>query len=133
MASNSNNSRPPSARKGNRNRHRGKKGGSKALPSYNGPAVLCSICGKNIRDMSSAIAEQKSGDPAHFDCVIKDLAKQETIKENEKIVYLGNGKFGIIHYDNNQNKNFKILKEIDYEKREEYPPDWRNTLKKEIL
>jgi len=83
--------------------------------------------------MSSAIAEQKSGDPAHFDCVIKDLAKQETIKENEKIVYLGNGKFGIIHYDNNQNKNFKILKEIDYEKREEYPPDWRNTLKKEIL
>lgn len=130
MASNSNN-KPPK-RNNNRNRYKGKRN-NKNISSYGGPSFLCSICGKNIRDLSSAITEKASGEPAHFDCVIKNLAKNETVKENEKIVYLGNGKFGIIHYENNQNKNFQIIKEIEYEEVKEEQPDWRNRLKKEIL
>ena len=130
MASNSNN-KPGSGKRMNKNRYKGKR--NKGITSYVGPAFSCSICGKNIRDMSSAIIEKKSGEPAHFDCVINEIAKDEPLKENEKIVYLGSGKFGIIHYDNNQNKNFQILKEIEYEEVKEESPDWRSQLKKEIL
>ena len=128
MASNSSN-KP--TKRNNKGRYRGKK--NKSISSYAGPAYVCSVCGKNIRDLSSAITEKKSGEPAHFDCVIKDIAKDEPLQENEKIVYLGNGKFGVIHYDNNQNKNFKILREIEYEESREEKPDWRSQLRKEIL
>ena len=129
MASNSNN-KP--GKRGNRNRYKGKRN-NKNITSYAGPAILCSVCGKNIRDLSSAILEKNSGEPAHFDCIIKEIAKNEEVKENEKIVYLGRGKFGIIHSENNQNKNFQIVKEIEYEELKEEQPDWRNRLKKEIL
>ncbi len=133
MASNSSNSnnRPP---RKNRNRNnRGKKRSGQTSASYNGPAVNCSVCGKNIRDMSSAIKEKESGQPAHFDCIIKKIAEMESVKEQEKIVYLGSGKFGVIHSENNQNKNFTIVREIDYEQREEEAPEWRGSLRKEIL
>ncbi|OQY35016.1 MAG: hypothetical protein B6241_02525 [Spirochaetaceae bacterium 4572_59] len=130
MASSSSNT--PPKRNNNRNRYKGKRN-SKNISSYGGPSFLCSICGKNIRDLSSAITEKSTGEPAHFDCIIKNLAKNESVKENEKIVYLGNGKFGIINYENNQNKNFQIIKEIEYEEAKEEQPDWRNRLKKEIL
>lgn len=128
----SNSSNTPPKRNNNRNRYKGKRN-NKNISSYGGPSFLCSICGKNIRDLSSAITEKATGEPAHFDCIIKNLAKNEPVKENEKIVYLGNGKFGIIHYENNQNKNFQIIKEIEYEEVKEEQPDWRNRLKKEIL
>ena len=130
MASNSS-SKPP--KRNNRNRYRGKKNNNKSITSYAGPAYVCSVCGKNIRDLSSAITERKTGEPAHFDCIIKNIAKDETLQENEKIAYLGNGKFGVIHYDNNQNKNFKILREIEYEESRDEKPDWRSQLRKEIL
>jgi len=131
VASNSNNNNP--GKRGNKNRYKGKRNNNKTISSYGGPAILCSVCGKNIRDLSSAITEKNSGSPAHFDCIIKDIAKNENIKESEKVVYLGNGKFGIIHYENNQNKNFKIIKEIEYEEKKDEQPDWRSQLKKEIL
>ncbi|MDC7240121.1 MAG: hypothetical protein PQJ50_07150 [Spirochaetales bacterium] len=131
MASNSSNNRPP--RKNNRNRNRGRKNSKNTSITYTGPAVSCSVCGKNIRDMSSAIKEAHSGQPAHFDCIIKKIAEQEPVKEREKIVYLGSGKFGVIKADNGQNKNFEILKEIEYEEREEDVPEWRGALRKEIL
>ncbi|QEN07537.1 hypothetical protein EXM22_05865 [Oceanispirochaeta crateris] len=131
MASNSNSSRPP--RKNNRNRnYKGRKKTSQTI-SYTGPAVSCSLCEKNIRDLSSAIKERDSGLPAHFDCIIKKIAENETLKEQEKIVYLGSGKFAVIQTENNQNKNFKIVREIEYEEKEEDPPEWRGSLKKEIL
>ncbi len=132
VASNSNNNRPP--RKNNRNRpNRGRNRSKQTTISYSGPAVTCSVCGKNIRDMSSAIKESQSGQPAHFDCIIKKIAEQVPVKEREKIVYLGSGKFGVIKADNNQNKNFEILQEIDYEEKEEDVPEWRGALRKEIL
>jgi hypothetical protein len=132
VASNSSNNQQPS-RKNNRNRnYKGRKKTSQAIV-YTGPAVSCSLCGKNIRDISSAIKEKSSGLPAHFDCIIKKLAENEPVKELEKIVYLGSGKFAVIQIENNQNKNFKIIKEIDYEEKEEAVPEWRGSLKKEIL
>ncbi len=126
----SSNSKP--VKRGNRNRFKGKRN-NRNISSYTGPSFLCSICGKNIRDLSSAITEKNSGEPAHFDCIIKEIAKNEAVQENEKVVYLGHGKFGVIHYENNQNKNFKIIKEIEYEEVKEDQPDWRSRLKKEIL
>jgi hypothetical protein len=132
VASNSSNSNRPPRKNRNRN-YRGKKRSGQTSASYNGPAVSCSVCGKNIRDMSSAIKEKDSGQPAHFDCIIKKIAETETVKEQEKIVYLGSGKFGVIHSENNQNKNFTIVREIDYEEKEEDAPEWRGSLKKEIL
>jgi hypothetical protein len=131
VASNSNNNRPP--RKNNRNRNNRGRKNSKQTITYTGPAISCSVCEKNIRDLSSAIKEPESGKPAHFDCIIKKIAENEPVKEHEKIVYLGSGKFAVIESDNNQNKNFKVLREIDYEEKEEDVPEWRGTLRKEIL
>jgi len=131
VASNSNSNRPP--RKNNRNRNFKGKKNSKQTIAYTGPAVVCSVCGKNIRDLSSAIKEQVSGQPAHFDCIINKIAENEPVKEQEKIVYLGSGKFAVIECENNQNKNFKIIKEINYEEKEDDAPEWRGSLRKEIL
>ena len=49
---------------------------------------LCEICSIDIPDISSAIAMPGTGNPAHFDCVLKTIAARENIPEGEKLIYL---------------------------------------------
>jgi hypothetical protein len=86
----------------------------------NGPD--CAICGKPIRDVSAAITDKETESPAHFDCILKKLSESETLGAQEKLVYLGSGKFGVVKIINN--KKFEILKKIQYEEAEKRI-DWR--------
>ncbi len=120
-------------KKGRKRNNRGRRKIKQEIPFYSGPVMDCCVCGKPIKDMSSAITEKERGLPAHFDCIIKKLAEQVPLREHEKIVYTGSGKFAVIHSENNQNKNFSVVQEIDYEKQEEEPPEWRGRMRREIL
>ncbi len=130
MASDSSDNR--SSRK--RKRSKGGKGYKKATISfYKGPPVDCSICGKTIDDISSAIDEKRSQKPAHFDCVIQQITEQENLKEKEKIVYMGGGRFAVIQTEDDKNKNFTVIREIPYEEERDERVEWRDALKNEIL
>lgn len=92
--------------------------------SVNGPD--CSICNKPIRDVSAAITDQESEKAAHFDCILKKLSETEGLDNQEKIIYLGSGDFGVVKIINN--KKFEIIKKIQYENSEERI-DWRKDMR----
>ena len=84
----------------------------------------CEICGSEIKDISSAIASGNQN-PVHFDCMLEKLKKENRLENSEKIVYLGSGNFGIIKQEKNRPmKEFKIVRKIEVENRDE-KPEWR--------
>lgn len=88
----------------------------------------CPICHKSIHEYFTAITYKESDNPAHFDCIIKEIKKEEELASNEKICYLGNGSFGIITFRNPSSPiKFLIRKRIQYENTEE-TPSWRRRL-----
>ena len=90
----------------------------------------CPICGKKIRELSTAIAYGEKGEPAHFECIIKHIQKSESLSSNERICYLGSGCFGILEQRKNpeSNTNFCIRKKIQYEELDSHS-DWRTEMK----
>lgn len=90
------------------------------------PASLCPICQKPVRELSSAIGYRETGEPAHFDCVLRLLRDEHHPGENEKICYLGNGSFGIVQFRGSSGSplRFFVRKRIQYEKTDSVP-DWR--------
>ena len=82
----------------------------------------CPICNRSIRDISAAITDVDTDRPAHFDCILKKLSENENIGQQEKIIYLGSGGFGIVKFTNN--RKFEIIKKINYENIEE-KNEWR--------
>jgi len=90
--------------------------------------ILCPVCHKPVRDLFTAIAYNLNEKPAHFDCILKQLKKNEELLNNEKVYYLGNGSFGIIAFRNPSSPiKFLIRKRIQYEKVDE-SPKWRTRL-----
>ena len=90
--------------------------------------VVCPVCGKDIEDMASAVVDKASGKPAHFDCILDQLQKTETLGENEKIAYIGQGRFALLRYEDPRDvKSFKIIKTIEWEERDAKLP-WRSEL-----
>ena len=89
----------------------------------------CGICMLDIQDLSSAIALPQSGNPSHFDCVLKKIKESENIGEKEQLVYLGSGNFGVVENTSlvSQTSGFKILKKISFEERENIP-EWRKQM-----
>lgn len=61
-------------------------------------APLCPLCGEPVRDLKTAITTPQARKPAHFDCVLQELARREDLEAGEKIVYLGKGTFGVVSY-----------------------------------
>jgi hypothetical protein len=94
----------------------------------NRPQYKCPICNRPIREFYTAITHKDSEVPAHFDCVLREIKKQEELSQNEKICYLGNGSFGVITFRTpNSPIKFLIRKRIQYETKDENPP-WRKKL-----
>lgn len=90
--------------------------------------VKCAVCGELISDIFSAISDKLTGKPVHFECVIKKIEGEENLQENEKIAYIGQGRFGVLSYENiRDQKNFKIKKIIEVEDREN-KADWRTEI-----
>jgi hypothetical protein len=103
------------ARGGNPNWKRNRKRRSKA--SFPGKDVpKCPYCGQNVRDILTAIALETDEAPTHFDCVIKKIGDDEGLQPKEKVVYLGNGGFGIVYFKNPSDpKQFTIRKHVQIE------------------
>ena len=92
----------------------------------------CGICQQDIQDLSTAIAlPEPERLPAHFDCIIKRIKENENLGEKEQVVYLGSGSFGVVENvsgnQGNQGPNFKIIKKIDFEDKENVP-EWRKEM-----
>ena len=99
-----------------------------AIKEIKSREVICPKCGQPITDVSSAISDKESGKPAHFDCILNQLKQTEQVGENEKIAYIGQGRFAVIYYENPRDqRHFTIKKIIEWEERDK-KPEWRSEL-----
>lgn len=82
--------------------------------------LLCPICEKPIYIIEEAIRHSASGELAHFECVLNEIKENNIsdMQEEDKIVYLGSGTFGIIQErQSGKNTRFFVRKRINYENR----------------
>ena len=85
----------------------------------------CPICQKAVRDLTSAITHRESGQPAHFDCILKILRSDNAVQQHEKICYLGKGSFGIVQLREQSGRpSFFVRMRIQYEETDPVP-EWR--------
>jgi hypothetical protein len=98
------------------------------LPADSLPAPDCSICGKPVKDISAALTDRASGEPAHFDCVIARVSENEIMEKGDAVTYIGGGRFGVVHFNNPQDpRNFRIKRIIEWEDKGSRA-DWRQTV-----
>ena len=91
-------------------------------------ALVCPYCGEPIKDITVAVASKETGEPAHFDCVLKLLEESEPRAENEKIIYIGQGNFAVVFFENPHNpKKFKISRLIEWEDKKQ-KLEWRMSI-----
>lgn len=92
------------------------------------PTPACVKCGEPIQDITSALADKDTGAPVHFDCVLKFLEGAENLGANEKIVYIGQGRFAVMFFENPvDTRKFKIVRMIEWERRDDRA-EWRNEI-----
>lgn len=121
-------------RSGRKRRRRYQNKRKELPPSENRVFPVCPLCGKELREISSAIAERDTKQPAHFDCVLKQLQEREPVRQDEQYCYLGKGVFAVIRLPQAGQKGqpFTIVRKIEYEKEEEIP-QWRRDESKRHL
>ncbi|MDR2741546.1 MAG: hypothetical protein LBB98_05250 [Treponema sp.] len=92
------------------------------------PSPDCSICGKPVKDIASAVTDRITGAPAHFDCIISRISENEKIERGDTVTYIGGGRFGIVYFANPQDtRNFKVKKIIEWEDKGNRA-EWRQTV-----
>lgn len=100
----------------------------KAIQQVKARVIECPVCGQPITDIANAMADKTSGAPVHFDCVLEQVKKTEPTGENEKISYIGQGRFAVLYYENPRDqRHFTIKKIIEWENREQ-KSQWREEL-----
>jgi hypothetical protein len=141
-------------KRGNNPRFDRNRGGIVDRPKWTPPQVStesipvpnCPYCGEPIKDLAAAIADKDSGRAVHFECIIGRLAENETLERGDSIVYIGGGRFGIVHFNTSrensgfreerrggsgpgrtENQTFTIKKIFEWEDKDERA-DWRKLL-----
>lgn len=100
----------------------------KAISEVKSREIICPKCGKQIMDIASSMADKSTGTPIHFECAFSEVEKSEKLGPNEKIAYIGQGRFGILYYENMRDqRHFTIKKIIEWEEREK-KNEWREEL-----
>lgn len=100
-----------------------------AIREFKANVTVCEICGEPIQELSSAINNKNTGNPVHFDCVLNKITEEEKPGPNEKVTYIGNGKFAILYFENvHDMRHFTIRKTIEWESRESERGQWRDTM-----
>lgn len=95
------------------------------------PPVVCSICGKQIFDLSSALAGRDGGQPVHFDCALASVSEGERLEPTERIAYIGRGSFAVVEYRDKSMTAFTVKRRLQWEKEgEKY--DWRRAIQQRI-
>ncbi|HVP18782.1 MAG TPA: hypothetical protein VMU36_07280 [Spirochaetia bacterium] len=103
-----------------------------ADPNAPPPAPLvfpdCPICRQPVRELPSALTHRETGQPAHFDCIMRELRDSNELAPQEKICYLGGGSFGILEFRApGAPSRFVIRKRIQYEGKDA-APEWKKVL-----
>ncbi|MHB9294427.1 hypothetical protein PilKf_00141 [Pillotina sp. SPG140] len=88
---------------------------------------LCVSCGKIIRDITTALEEQQSHKPIHFECALEELNKHEHLESGDSIAYIGGGRFAILHTNFRERRKFSIKKIVVYEPQAERS-EWRKSI-----
>jgi hypothetical protein len=88
----------------------------------------CPVCGKQVRELASALTHRVARQPAHFDCIMRELRDSNEVAPQERICYLGGGTFGILEFQPPGGPTrFVIRKRIPYEEKET-PQEWKKPL-----
>ncbi len=100
----------------------------RAIQELKSRSLVCPVCGEPLTDVAGAMTDRESGAPAHFDCIIRKIGSAESLGDNEKIAYIGQGRFGILYFENPRDqRHFKIRKIIEWEPRDARG-EWRDEL-----
>lgn len=100
----------------------------KAIADFKAREVICPKCSQLVTDMASALTDKESGKPIHFECAMNQLVQSEKCGHNEKICYIGQGRFGILYFENPRDqRHFTIKKIIEWENRES-KAEWRSEI-----
>jgi hypothetical protein len=92
---------------------------------------VCPVCGEAVRDLASALTHRQTGQPAHFDCIVKELKAANPLGAQERLCYLGGGVFGVLTWRVEGNPaSFVINRRIPYED-PRAPQDWKKQLQAE--
>lgn len=92
------------------------------------PTPVCARCGEPIQDLAAALADKSTGNPVHFDCVLQFLRDAEKIGDNENLLYIGQGRFAVVTYDDPADKRkFTIVRQIEWEGRDARA-EWRSEI-----
>jgi hypothetical protein len=103
------------------------------------PHPVCPYCGKPIKDIAAAMTDKASGQPVHFDCAAARIAEGETLESGDTVVYIGGGRFGVVHFpgmirdtgrksgEDYDTRNFRIKKILEWEKKEDRA-SWRKNI-----
>ena len=88
----------------------------------------CPWCGKQIKDIATAIADKDTGIPVHFDCVLARITEMETLEINDSVCYIGGGRFGVVHYNNPPDvRDFTIKRIYEWEVKDN-SAEWRRPI-----
>lgn len=99
-----------------------------AIQEIKSRQIICPQCGELITDIASAVADKSTGKPLHFECVMSRLSETEPVGRNEKICYIGQGRFGILYFENPRDqRHFTIKKIIEWEARDKRI-EWRDEM-----
>lgn len=92
------------------------------------PVFTCTKCGEPIQDLTAALNDKETGAPVHFDCVLKFLQGAEKLEQNERVVYIGQGRFAVVFFENPvDTRKFKINRIIEWENRDK-KEQWRKDI-----
>lgn len=91
------------------------------------PELSCVICEKSIRNVHAAMSFQ--GNAIHFECAIEKIQREEQLKPDEHICYLGAGAFGIVAFRQGNQGKFTVRKRIQFEEKDQ-KSEWRKTIGK---
>ena len=87
---------------------------------------ICPMCNQPITDLASSLADKTTGLPVHFDCALEKVKSAEPTGENEKVAYIGQGRFAVLSYENiRDQRHFTIKKIIEWEERDK-KSEWRD-------
>ncbi len=101
---------------------------SEAIRLHKENVITCEYCSRPIHELVSALVDKKTGGAIHFDCVLSKLNETENLEEGQKITYIGQGRFAVVHFENPHDlRKFSIVKTIDWEDRDS-PSPWREEI-----
>ena len=73
----------------------------------------CAICKEKIKFIEESFFNKESDELLHLECVINEIRKENKITDNQKISYIGSGKFIVFEKHNNK---YNFLRTIEWER-----------------